>query len=242
MFRLLLILCTLSYLQWVTPFIERYTHEIQTWDNHAYPVGQKMRDDKIVTISGSYINIPQKQDSLSTTIVYHENQGYEVIWLSEEDTLWHIAMPNSYELILGKSRSEMEDELEQELLNTNPIQEFYSYPKALDSASLILSAIDPTSLNCQLSINQSLYGLHHKNYSVDLKNWLSYCHTNNLDVSIGIEEQTDAEWKILVIARSKELGYEHLISALVPIHALHGDSAVIPVNLTAFIPTHNLAK
>ena len=48
--------------------------------------------------------------------------------------------------------------------------------------------------------------------------------------------------KVLIVAESVQLGYNHILSAIVPVKKGGiADKEVIAVKLNAFIPTHNVA-
>lgn len=93
-----------------------------------------------------------------------------------------------------------------------------------------------------MQVTQNLYGFNQKHFTISLEQWLSYCRENALESYVAIEEQNDQSMKVLIVAESVQLGYNHILSVMVPVKKGGiADKEVIAVRLNAFIPTHNVA-
>lgn len=92
----------------------------------------------------------------------------------------------------------------------------------------------------RMYVEQSIYGLRTINYSISLRQWLDYCAAWGLKVFFGIEEQREDGLLALVIAQSKELGFNHMLSVLIPDKFVTDKQAVLKVRMTPYIPTHNV--
>jgi hypothetical protein len=118
--------------QVIYDFLKRYSYDLSKGAADNVSVEQKMKSDRVITLHGSYRLLPKSWEKLDLSVIYYENRGYEAVWKLSGDTLWHIVFPNSYELILGKSRNELETTLKDDIIKTS--QE-YKYTD--DSVSVI---------------------------------------------------------------------------------------------------------
>ena len=103
--------------QVIYDFLVRYTSDLRITTDNLSPE-QKMKSDRVMTLYGNYRLLPESWKELNISVLYYENRGYEAIWSLGGDTLWHIVFPNSYELILGKTRYELEKNLKEDVMNT----------------------------------------------------------------------------------------------------------------------------
>lgn len=94
--------------------------------------------------------------------------------------------------------------------------------------------------NNPVKMEQSVYGFKTLSYTITLSQWINYCHSAGLSTYAAIEEEFDDALKILVVAESKDLGYNHLLSFVVPRNFIQQPSAEIKCKMSAFIPTHNV--
>ena len=78
------------------------------------------------------------------------------------------------------------------------------------------------------------------NYFITLNEWLNYCAAWNLKLFFGIEEHRQDGIIGMVIAQSRELGFNHLLSVVIPDKFVNDQNAVLKVRLTPYIPTHNV--
>lgn len=103
--------------QVIYDFLVRYTSDLRITTDNISPE-QKMKSDGVMTLYGNYRLLPESWKELNLSVLYYENRGYEAIWSLVGDTLWHIVFPNSYELIFGKTRYELETNLKEDVMNT----------------------------------------------------------------------------------------------------------------------------
>lgn len=95
--------------------------------------------------------------------------------------------------------------------------------------------------NIKIDVEQGVYGLKTKNFTITLKQWINYCNKRSLNIYTAIEEEFETAVKLLVIAESKELGFNHMLSVMIPKSIIDKtDSTVLSAKLNAYIPTHNV--
>ncbi len=92
----------------------------------------------------------------------------------------------------------------------------------------------------RMHVEQSLYGLKSIRYIITLRQWLDYCATWGLKVFFGVEEQREDGLLGLVIAQNQELGFNHMLSVVIPDKFVEDKNAVLKVRMTSYIPTHNV--
>ncbi|MBO4850603.1 MAG: hypothetical protein J5529_06825 [Prevotella sp.] len=92
----------------------------------------------------------------------------------------------------------------------------------------------------QLYVEQSVYGMKTINYNIRLSQWLDYCNSMNLKVFFAVEEEREDGLLAIVIAHSRELGFNHMLSVVIPDNFVIHPNAVLKARLTCYIPTHNL--
>lgn len=92
----------------------------------------------------------------------------------------------------------------------------------------------------RMYVEQSVYGMTTINYSIMLSQWLNYCAEWGLKVFFAVEEEREDGILALIIAQSKELGYHHLLSVVIPDKFIDDQNAVLKVRLTPYIPIHNI--
>ena len=92
----------------------------------------------------------------------------------------------------------------------------------------------------RMYVEQSVYGMKTVNYTIALSQWLNYCAEWGLKVFFAVEEERKDGILALVIAQSKELGYHHLLSVVIPDKFLNDRNTVLKVRMTPYIPTHNV--
>lgn len=97
-----------------------------------------------------------------------------------------------------------------------------------------------TDADYRMYVEQSVYGMTTINYSLSLSQWLNYCAQLGLKVYFGVEEQREDGVLAMVIAQCRELGFNHLLSVVIPDKFVTDDKAVLKVRLTPYIPTHNI--
>ena len=92
----------------------------------------------------------------------------------------------------------------------------------------------------RLYVEQSVYGMKTISYSIMLSQWLDYCSSMKLKVFFAIEEEREDGLLAIVLAHSKELGFNHMLSVVIPDNFVDNPNAVLKARLTSYIPTHNL--
>lgn len=91
-----------------------------------------------------------------------------------------------------------------------------------------------------LYVEQNVYGFKQLHYSVRLSQWLSYCQAMKLEVYFAIEEERQDGFKALLIAHSRELGFNHMLSLIIPDDFVVKRNSVIKATMNAYIPTQNV--
>lgn len=94
----------------------------------------------------------------------------------------------------------------------------------------------------RMYVEQSVYGMKTISYTLSLQQWLNYCAWLGLKVFFAVEEEREDGLLAIVIAQSRELGFNHLLSVVIPDKFTHDRSAVLKVRLTPYIPTHNVKE
>ena len=89
-------------------------------------------------------------------------------------------------------------------------------------------------------VEQSVYGMKTISYTLKLSQWLNYCAEWGLKVFFAVEEQREDGLLALVIAQSKELGFNHMLSVVIPDKFIRDTHAVMKVRMTPYIPIHNI--
>ena len=92
----------------------------------------------------------------------------------------------------------------------------------------------------RMYVEQSVYGLKTINYSLILSQWLNYCSQLGMKIYFAIEEQREDGLLAIVIAQCRELGFNHLLSVVIPDKFVSDKNTVLKVRLTPYIPTHNV--
>lgn len=116
---------------------------------------------------------------------------------------------------------------------------YSSDEKWYSAANLFHGHIDDIN-GYRLFIDQALYGFKQEKYTIKLSQWLNYCKENQLIVYFGIEEERKDGLKALLIAHNKDLGYNHMMSIILPDNFIDKRNAVLKVKLNAYIPTDNV--
>ena len=92
----------------------------------------------------------------------------------------------------------------------------------------------------RMYIEQSVYGMKKINYFITLRQWLNYCSRCNMKIFFAVEEQREDGILAIIISQCKELGFNHLLSVVIPDKFVNDKNAVLRVRLTPYIPTHNV--
>ena len=147
-------------------------------------------------------------------------------------------------------------------LMTHPVQHYYVeslndavyFRKGVaDTLSLIYDDADRWHSACNLFqgcidkvdgytlyVEQNLYGFNKKSFTLPLWQWLAYCQAMKLNIYFGIEEEREDGLKALLIAQSADLGFNHMMSVIIPDNFVSNPQSVIKATLNAYIPTQNV--
>ena len=106
------------------------------------------------------------------------------------------------------------------------------------AANLFHGLIDDADY--RMYVEQSVYGMKTITYSLSLQQWLNYCAQLGMKVFFAVEEQREDGLLAIVIAQSRELGFNHLLSVVIPDKFILDKNAVLKVRLSPYIPTHNV--
>ena len=107
------------------------------------------------------------------------------------------------------------------------------------AANLFHGFIDHIS-DYTLYVEQNLYGFKKAQYTVTLEQWLAYCQAMKLKTYFAIEEEREDGLKALLIAQSPDLGFNHMLSIIIPDNFVTNRKAVFKATLNAYIPTQNV--
>lgn len=121
----------------------------------------------------------------------------------------------------------------------NKVEPVFDNQHMEQSAANLFHGLIPIA-DYRMHVEQSIYGMQTISYNITLEQWLNYCAEWNMKVFFAIEEVREDGVLALVIAQSKELGFNHLLSVVIPDKFIDTKDAVLKVRLTTFIPTHNV--
>ncbi len=158
-----------------------------------------------------------------------------------------IAVPDSLVLLHDSIYESKTEKFELESLNDavyyqqtsdgyKPVwsEELLSY-----SAANLFHGLCPNT-DFRMYVEQSVYGMKTIGYTLQLNQWLNYCAQLGMKIFFGVEEEREDGLLAIVITQSKELGYNHLLSVVIPDKIIGEKDAVLKVRLTPLIPTHNI--
>lgn len=269
---------------YVYVFLERYFGQLES-SSDFNQVSRILKDDKVVFLIGSPLDIDQLSDVLPFRLERVGDSYYIATWKdSTGKDLISVSFPIGYELLLGVTKNELEQCLEEmissavcsfdslqvidpsdlqllqpKLYQTTPTRHFYlekltdvrfcttredgNYVFVWDAAykeqSLSNLFKEDVCKDVSMHVTQSVYGFKTKSYTIPLSKWIDYVKLSNLRVYSAIEEETDSGFRIFVLCECFELGYNHVLSVIVP-KSIFENPTEIAVNIHAFIPTHNV--
>jgi hypothetical protein len=119
------------------------------------------------------------------------------------------------------------------------------YQPVFDSSHLEYSAANLfhgliSNADYRMYVEQSVYGIKTITYTLSLHQWLNYCSQLGMKVYFAVEEQRGDGLLAIVVAQSRELGFNHLLSVVIPDKFVTDKNAVLKVRLSPYIPTHNV--
>lgn len=206
-----------------------------TWQNNdkvllqvAFPIQYEL----LLGLSQKEIEL-QMQNLITSTVEYHYERPAEMFLDSIAPSIYRTAPLESYQI---------------EALNN--CQYFYKDESGkltfVDDSNNIDYTIanlfqNGLSRDYEIDVSQSIYGFQKLNYKITLYQWLNYCKQAALTSYVAIEEMSEKTIKVLVVAESKDLCYNHILSVQIPSDYQKREAPCFYAKLSAFIPTHNVA-
>lgn len=164
----------------ICAFLNRYITELQRWNEPDVSILQKMKDDKFVVLDGSIDAMNICTDSTSFSLVRYDNKVYEAVWSNGKDTLFHIAFPIQYELILGMPQVEIEQHLQEYIASAAQRNRTEYSNVTVDSIAPDVYSSTPKQHYQLPVLNNSRY--YHKNDSGELQ---IICDTTQITYTIA---------------------------------------------------------
>lgn len=159
----------------------------------------------------------------------------------------YVVVPDSLTMIDDSIWQSKTEHFELESLNDaiyyNKVQE--DYQPLFDTSHLDYSAANLfhgliADKDYRMYVEQSVYGMKTINYTLSLHQWLDYCAQLGLKIFFAVEEQREDGLLAIIIAQSRELGFNHLLSVVIPDKFVIDQNAVLKVRFSPYIPTHNV--
>jgi hypothetical protein len=94
----------------------------------------------------------------------------------------------------------------------------------------------------KIFVKQNLYGFKYDCFTIPLEKWLGYCNAMKMTTYFAVEEEREDGIKALFIAQSPDLGFNHVLSLVIPYDFVTNKKCVIKATLNAYIPTQNVAE
>ena len=179
------------------------------------------KDEALKQFKEAILAAPQRTEGIKATSDL--KQVNDSLYQSKGDTLELVSLTDA--MYYNKVREEY-----------HPV--FDNVHLAYSAANLFHGLIP--AADYRMYVEQSIYGMTTINYSITLSQWLNYCAEWGLKVFFAVEEEREDGILALVIAQSKELGYHHLLSVVIPDKFIDDQNAVLKVRMTPYIPIHNL--
>lgn len=126
--------------------------------------------------------------------------------------------------------------------STGVYSPFFSDSKKWYSAANLFQGCIKDVSEYKLFVKQNLYGFKYDCFTIPLEKWLWYCNAMKMITYFAIEEEREDGIKALVIAQSPDLGFNHVLSLVIPFDFVTNKKCVIKATLNAYIPTQNVAE
>ena len=207
-----------------------------------YEVNWQKADKPFVTIV-----FPAQYDLLLGAQKDEASTNFKNTILASPQRIKEVDIPSDLEQVQGSLYQTKGDTLAlaslSDALYYNKVRE--AYHPVFDNDHLAYSAANMfhgliTDADYRMYVEQSVYGMKTINYAISLSQWLNYCAEWGLKVFFAVEEEREDGILALVIAQSKELGYHHLLSVVIPDKFINDQNAVLKVRMTPYIPVHNV--
>ena len=124
--------------------------------------------------------------------------------------------------------------------STSSFHPVYDSSDRWHSAANLFQGIIDSVEDYTLYVEQNIYGFQKDCYRIKLIQWLEYCRTMKLDVFFAVEEEREDGLSALLIAHSRDLGFNHMMSLTIPDNFIEKPNCVIKATLNAYIPTQNI--
>ena len=179
------------------------------------------KDEALERLKETIVTAPERIDTIDIPVDLH----------LQDDSIWQ-SKTGFYEL-----------EGLNDAIYYNKVREDY-YP-VFDSAHLEYSAANLfhgliTDVDYRMYVEQSVYGIKTINYTLSLRHWLNYCALLNMKIFFAVEEQREDGLLAIVISQSRELGFNHLLSVVIPDKFVTDKNAVLKVRFSPYIPFNNV--
>ncbi len=113
-----------------------------------------------------------------------------------------------------------------------------------DSAWLEQSAINMFHViqdqDYKIDVEQGVYGFKTLHYQITLNQWTNYCLSNGMNIYAALEEENANVLRLLIVAESQELGFNHLLAVDIQKTFLMNSEHIWSAKLNGYIPTHNV--
>ena len=163
----------------------------------------------------------------------HSTIGYENLIRTEDGCLMTNPSANYYVESINTATYYIVSE------NGDTIPTFKDTDKWHSAANLFHGIISHVS-DYTLYIEQNLYGFKKTQYTVTLEQWLAYCQAMKLKTYFAVEEEREDGLKALLIAQSPDLGFNHMLSIIIPDNFITNCKSIFKATLNAYIPTQNV--
>lgn len=91
-----------------------------------------------------------------------------------------------------------------------------------------------------IDVSQGVYGFKSLHYSITLNQWVNYCRQKGMRIYVALEEENASVLTLLIVAECRELGYNHLMSVLIPKNYMKDTATAWTAKINGYIPTHNV--
>ena len=116
-------------------------------------------------------------------------------------------------------------------LDSNLFRPIFDSSDLWRSAANLFQGVVDSIDSYKLYVEQNLYGYQKDHYMIGLRQWLAYCQAMKLDIYFGVEEEREDGLKALLIAHSRDLGFNHMMSLIISDNFVSKSNIVIKATL-----------